>query len=287
MNNKKPLLLDGAMGTELINRGLHLPLPIWSANANINHPEIVKDIHEEYIASGVDIITTNTFRTTTWTFRKTKLSLNDSREMARTSLYKAVDCAHQIKEGNIKIAGSITSIEDCYYPEKFPGCSIAYDIYGETLEWLVDSGVDIIFFETMGNVEEIACACSIGKDYKIPIWLSLIMRDEISILDGTNVYDVFDLLEKFSMDYVLTNCNKMELTVKTCNELQKKWNGKWGAYPNLGVNEYENDYFEIIDNPFFKKCIKSILEKSPNVIGLCCGSTPKHVKFLNKLINSV
>ena len=66
---KKPLLLDGAMGTELINRGISLPLPIWSADANLTHPEVVKGIHSDYIKAGADIITTNTFRTTPWTYR--------------------------------------------------------------------------------------------------------------------------------------------------------------------------------------------------------------------------
>ena len=67
------LLLDGAMGTELKNRGVDIPLPLWSAEANIKHPGIVKSIHEDYISSGADIITTNTFRTTSWTYKKNKV----------------------------------------------------------------------------------------------------------------------------------------------------------------------------------------------------------------------
>ena len=59
-----PQILDGAMGTELQNRGISIPLPLWSANANIEHPQIVMDIHADYIQAGCDIITTNTFRST-------------------------------------------------------------------------------------------------------------------------------------------------------------------------------------------------------------------------------
>ena len=67
---KIPLILDGAMGTELKNRGVKIPLPLWSAEANVIHPDIVKSIHQDYIFSGADIITTNTFRTTSWTYKK-------------------------------------------------------------------------------------------------------------------------------------------------------------------------------------------------------------------------
>ena len=55
---KRTLLLDGAMGTELQNRGIDIPLPLWSADANIKHPEVVINIHKDYINSGADIVTT-------------------------------------------------------------------------------------------------------------------------------------------------------------------------------------------------------------------------------------
>ena len=64
------LIINGAMGTELMDKGVELPLPLWSAEANITAPEIVKGIHQNYIDAGADIITTNTFRTTTWSFRR-------------------------------------------------------------------------------------------------------------------------------------------------------------------------------------------------------------------------
>ena len=56
-----PIIIDGAMGTELQNRGIDIPLPLWSADANLKYPDVVTSIHEDYIISGADIITTNTF----------------------------------------------------------------------------------------------------------------------------------------------------------------------------------------------------------------------------------
>ena len=77
-----PLLLDGAMGTELQNRNVKIPLPLWTADANISHPDVVTNIHREYINAGADIITTNTFRSTSWTYRKTGLNDFQSQERA-------------------------------------------------------------------------------------------------------------------------------------------------------------------------------------------------------------
>ena len=148
---KKPLLLDGAMGTELINRGINLPLPIWSADANITHPEVVKGIHSDYIKAGADIITTNTFRTTTWTYRKAGYTSVRARERAKDSLYKAVECAQSTSGESVKVAGSITTLEDCYSPEKFPGKTASEDSFGETTEWMTDAGLNFILHFSMEN----------------------------------------------------------------------------------------------------------------------------------------
>ena len=151
----KPIILDGAMGTELIQRGVECPLPLWSADANLTHPEIVKKIHIDYINAGASVITTNTFRTTSWTYQKIGLSNKKAKLKAKNSLYKAVEVAHQAKHDSVRIAGSITAIDDCYLPGNYPGNSVAEEIYGNNLEWLDDAGVNLILFETMGNINEI------------------------------------------------------------------------------------------------------------------------------------
>jgi len=75
--------MDGAMGTELMARGLDLPLPLWSAEANLTDPKIVRGVHADYIFAGADITTTNTFRTTTWSYRKADYSPKRAAERAK------------------------------------------------------------------------------------------------------------------------------------------------------------------------------------------------------------
>ncbi|MBM2840689.1 MAG: homocysteine S-methyltransferase [Bacteroidetes bacterium] len=73
LSSKSTIILDGAMGTELQRRDVDTGLPLWSANALMVHPEVVLQIHKDYIEAGADIITTNTFRTTRRTFRRANL----------------------------------------------------------------------------------------------------------------------------------------------------------------------------------------------------------------------
>ena len=281
---KKPLLLDGAMGTELINRGTDLPLPIWSADANLTHPEIVKEIHFEYIQAGAELITTNTFRTTTWTYRKAGYTPARARERAKDSLYKAVECAQSAAGETVKVAGSITSLEDCYSPEKFPGKTAAEDIYGETTEWMVDAGLNFILFETMGNIQEITIALETARGFDNGVWLSLIMKNGDHILDGTPIQDVISLINGFEVDCLLNNCNQLDTILRCIDHFENDWKGMWGTYPNLGKTDFENDYFDIIDESNFSAGMKSILMKDPGVIGVCCGSTPQHIRKIKTLI---
>ena len=98
-----PQILDDAMGTELQNRGISMPLPLWSANANVEHPQIVMDIHADYIQAGCGIINTNTFRSTFYTYRKADFGSLKSKELSRLSLYKAVECAHKVAFNQLKL----------------------------------------------------------------------------------------------------------------------------------------------------------------------------------------
>ena len=86
-----PIIMDGAMGTELQNRGVQVPLPLWSANANIDYPQIVMDIHKDYINAGSDIITTNTFRSTEWTYKKAGYGKNKSLNFIKHACFFHMD----------------------------------------------------------------------------------------------------------------------------------------------------------------------------------------------------
>ena len=111
-NIQMPLVLDGAMGTELLKLGLKLPLPLWSAIANEEHYKKVVEIHKNYIEVGCDVITTNTFRTSYRSYKKAKVK--DALIRSNNSFKKAIKAALEAKgKKDILIAGSIAPLEDC------------------------------------------------------------------------------------------------------------------------------------------------------------------------------
>ena len=122
LNSDLPVILDGAMGTQLLDRGFDLTPPLWSAEILELSAKTIEEIHKDYINVGAEIITTNTFRTTTRTFRKVfQHSIEKATEHAWNSCKIAVKAARKAAGGDIFVAGSIGPLEDCYIPELFPG----------------------------------------------------------------------------------------------------------------------------------------------------------------------
>src|SRR5512145_1404926 len=105
LSSGRVLLLDGATGTELQRRGVDTSLPLWSARALLVAPEVLRQIHTDYIAAGADIITTNTFRTHRRTLTRAGLG-ERTRELTQLAVAIARATARQA-DRKIFIAGSI------------------------------------------------------------------------------------------------------------------------------------------------------------------------------------
>ncbi len=113
-----PLLLDGATGTELERRGVACDLPLWSARALTQAPEVLGAVHRGYVAAGVDALTANTFRT-----HARSLAAAGMADRARGWTELAVASARNAAAGadrEIFVLGSAAPLEDCYRPDLVP-----------------------------------------------------------------------------------------------------------------------------------------------------------------------
>ena len=232
--------------------------------------------------AGADIITTNTFRTTSWSYRRAEFSPKRASRKAKESLMKAIDLAQSV---NPKIvAGSITSINDCYEPDQYPGNIIAEDSYGETVEWFIEAGVETAVLETMGHLDEIKVALKATKG--IPnVWLSMILNDKGHLLSGHPLNEVYTFDTK-RLTCLMLNCNTIKGTSDILNSFINHSMLNWGIYPNLGLAqpEIDGEISGIVDTETFKHSIMSYLEKTPYIIGACCGSTPNHIRIIKDLV---
>ena len=282
--------MDGAMGTELMRRGIELPLPLWSAMANIDQSKHVTEIHEDYIESGSNVITTNTFRTTPRTFIKAGYSELDSLKLSKQSFKMAVKAASNARnDKNILIAGSIASLEDCYVPSKFPGSVIAKKEYRFITNMVSNSCVDIMLFETMGSYDEIEVALQVSKDVEMEKWLSIILKDKNHLLDDTKIEKVIGLATEYDVDMLLINCTSTKIINNALPSFLNIWKGKWGTYPNAGesIPTKEGVFTSILSDNEFSEYIRNYINLGASLVGSCCGSTPDTVQKISNIIHSL
>ena len=283
-NIQMPLVLDGAIGTELLKYGLKLPLPLWSAIANEKHYKKVVEIHKNYIEGGCDVITTNTFRTSYRSYKKAKV--NDALTRSNNSFKKAIKAALEAKgKKDILIAGSIAPLEDCYEPDLFPGEKVAEIEFMEILENFNNEPVDIILVETMGNFLEIKSILKLTNQVNKKVWLSIVLKNNSHIMDGTHIEKVAAMANRYSVDTLLINCSTISNTTGAIKKI-KDWGGKWGIYPNLGRTMPTKDGHikDLVSNADFSKFMFYAKDRGASVIGACCGSTPETIRKMTKYI---
>ena len=287
---KKPLIMDGAMGTELMRRGIEMPLPLWSSMSNIDQFDQVMNIHKDYIEAGSDILTTNTFRTTPRTFIKAGYSQNESEIISEQCCNMAIEAAkHAVKKENTLIAGSVAPLEDCYEPLHFPGKEIAKKEFQLIIDRIIRKGVDILLFETMGNYEEIESALQVSNHVDIQRWLSIVLKNKNSILDGTELQKVVELANKNKIDMVLINCTPVNIILEALDIFLGYRKGKWGVYPNAGENmpTKDGEFVSKLDDESFCKAIQDYITLGASVVGSCCGSTPNTVRKISNMIKKL
>ena len=285
--NNQVLLLDGEMGTELMRAGLELPLPIWSGDVNLTHPDYVRRIHEAYLTAGADNLTTNTFRATPRAYRNNGYEEHEARQRSHESLERAVELAKQLAGVDIIVAGSIAPLEDCYEPDLFPGIEFAQREFRELAIWLQDAGIDVILFETMGSWPEIKTALSVTVDLQIPRWLSLILKNGNTLLDGTDLTNVLSDVKDYGIEMVLLNCSLCSITADAVDILLKNWKGPWGVYPNVGaaMPTKEGMIEEKLTIKEFVNEINKYLTSGAKVVGACCGSNPDYIRAAREAID--
>lgn len=270
----RPLLLDGAMGSLLQQKGIESKGELWTANANIDNPEVVYDIHLSYIKAGADIITTNTFRTNPIAvYSQSKIKFE---RIVKTSVQLARDAA---KDHNVLIAGSNAPAEDCYQVERKISRKRLEVNHKKHIDELMKNGCDFVLNETQSHFDEIKFICDHCNSNNIPFILSLLVNDKLSLLSGENVSEIIKYATDKNPLCIGFNCITPRVFKKVIGIIKPSFN--WGAYLNLGKGNYYNKKLVTIISPVqYAEIISMYFNKRPSFIGGCCGSNPGHIKKL-------
>jgi homocysteine S-methyltransferase len=270
------------MGTELQRRGVDTGLPLWSANALISHPEIVLQIHKDYIEAGADIITTNTFRTTRRTMRRANLPDRSEQLMKR-----AIDLAHQSRDAfpdrEVLIAGSIAPLEDCYRPDLVPSDKELREEHTEHAARLVEGGVDFILLETMNTIREANAACTAAKVTGIEVMVSFICNAKGELYGGDSLESAVKTLTELEPTAFSINCVSPRYLNIPLQTLKAQTKLPLCVYGNIGIPESEQHGWEFtqdISEEQYASYAGDWQKAGVSIIGGCCGTTPDYIRLV-------
>jgi S-methylmethionine-dependent homocysteine/selenocysteine methylase len=269
------LVLDGATGTELERRGAATGLPLWSARALVDAPELVEAIHWDYVAAGADLLTANTFRTQRRTLARGgigHLAAALTRSAVASARRAALGCA---VDRPVCVVGSAPPLEDCFRPDLVPDDDALLREHAEHAEHLAAAGVDGILVETMNSSREAVAASRAARDTGLPVLVSFVCRDDARLLSGEPLARALERLEAIAPDALLVNClpaSKVDACIAVLREAARPF----GVYANLGAPSEDGGHDEALEPDALAELAAVWRNAGATLLGGCCGTTPAH-----------
>ncbi len=278
------VILGGAMGTELQRRGYKTKLPLWSASANEDAPELVEQIHTDYFNAGADLCITNTFRTTPRAYDKV-----GRKKDARDALNKSVEIALRAKEKAgrpVFCGGSYAPLEDCYEPDLVPSRQELEDEHGLICDWLKEAGVDFLIAETINDIEEAQVMAQSASNAGLPYIISFVVDSKANLLDGSALTDVLKVATLEECFAVSLNCRPIDVLDSAAHTLLENTDLAKGIYPNGFGKPHDDLGWEFENNDdSIEKFVQIALnwnKQGFKLIGGCCGTTPDYIRALSQ-----
>lgn len=272
------LVFDGAMGTMLQNKGLALgEIP---ETFNITHPDIVLSIHKEYVLSGSDVITTNTFQANRLKLEKCPYSVEEI-------ISSAVTLAK--KSGAKYTALDIGPTGQLLEPLGTLKFEQAYEIFKEQMVIGEKSGADIILIETMSDIYEVKAAILAAKENtNLPVFATLTFQQDGRTFTGSDPVCAVFSLQNLGIDAIGVNCSlgpkEILPVVEQILEFSKI---PVMVQANAGLPEIrDNETFYGITSSEFAYYVDIMVDKGVSIIGGCCGTNPDFVKKLKQISES-
>lgn len=292
--SKRILILDGAMGTMLQRKGLQGN----SESFNLTNPETIGEIHNEYIEAGADIITANSFSANSISQSEYNLSekAGQMAEAAARIARKAADEAPR----KIWVAGSVgptskslslaQNINDpIFRPYSFDGMAEAFE---RQIRGLINGGVDLLLFETCFDALNTKAALyalrHIPEASDIPIMISASMSDRSGrTLTGQTMEAFYRSVQHCSPLSFGLNCSLgAEEMIPLIAEVASFATCAVSCYPNAGLPNEMGEYDET-PSQMAESVRKMALAGSVNIVGGCCGTTPKHIKAVAEAVRGI
>ncbi|MBD3202693.1 homocysteine methyltransferase [Candidatus Woesearchaeota archaeon] len=280
---KKILVVNGAMGTFFQGK---YPEGSCLYELNIRNPEIVNSVQKQYLDSGCDMIEALTFNANRHNLSKYGLS-------EKTSLInkKAVEITKKLAEQYDEkkyVFASIGSLGQYVEPIGNIAFKESYKIYKEQISACKDA--DVIMLETFSEVRDLKAAILAAKgSTEKPIIVETTFEKNLRTATGSDVLTALNICESMGVDVFGINCGLRPSEMEKIVEIMvKKTNLPIIVQPNAGIPKLKDNktVFET-DPEKFAEYMEKFAKSGVNIVGACCGTTPKHIKKIRSAVKNI
>ena len=290
---KEIKLLDGSLSYPLEKQGYNLNKKLWTGDALINDPNVIKKVHKDYLIAGVDFISTSTYQISYNVLEAMDYSLNEIKDVFKRSVNLVEQAIQETNiKRKIKIVGSYgpygASLSNgSEYTGKYDTSdNIIIDYRIKNMNIIKELDIDIILYETIPCLREIEILSKLVEEYKKEVWVSFTCNKDLEFRDGSSIIKACKILS--SIEVISTigiNCFSPLLAEKAIKKLKDNSNKKILIYPNSGeiYNNKDKDWYG--EKYFDSSMIKKWLALAPDIIGGCCRVGFEDIKNMRKEIN--
>jgi methionine synthase / methylenetetrahydrofolate reductase(NADPH) len=279
------IVADGAMGTMLYDRGVFINRCF--DEINLSSPDMVRQIHQEYVKAGAEILETNTFGA-----NRTRLGAFGLAPKVREINRAGVRLAREAASGGVFVAGAVGPMGVRIEPLGPTSFAEARAAFREQIDALLEAGVDLLVLETFGNLDELREAVMAARDAggdEIPVIAQVTIDDFGHLPGGTGTEAFTREMDSWPVDAIGLNCSVgPKATLETIERMIQFTSKPLSAMPNAGLPQrVEGRNMYLCSPEYMSQYARRLLWAGVKVIGGCCGTTPDHIKLIRSETRSL
>ena len=274
------VLFDGAMGTMLYQRGVFINQ--CYDELSIRSPDLVRDIHREYVKAGAEVLETNSFGATRIKLAQHGLE-SQVREINRAAATLARQAADEASHP-VLVAGAVGPLGVRLEPYGPTSEEEARSVFREQMAALEEGGADLFILETFSDLHEIKEAIRAAREVgsSMPIVAQMTIGADHHTSYGATAEDVARKLDQWGADVIGLNCSVGPQIILECIErMATATRRKLSAQPNAGMPRDVGGRSMYMASPeYMATYARHLIQAGAKVIGGCCGTTPEHIKAI-------
>jgi len=281
---REVIVFDGGVGTYLYEKGVFINTCF--DELNLTNPDLVSEMHRDYLNAGADVVETNTFGA-----NRFKLAPHGLETKVYEINRRGAELAKRAVGDRALVAGSVGPLGVQIEPIGKLSYDEAKDVFREQVSGLLDGGADLIVLETFSLVSELLQAIRAARELNpdIPLVAQMTVNDEGMLLSGASLETFVHETAMYAVDVIGLNCSVgPRAMLEALEHLKTLTKLPISVQPNAGIPQNVGGRNIYMTSPeYIAEYAKRFIQTGASVVGGCCGTNPEHIRAIRRAVQAL